>query len=234
MNEKGFKPQFYKELGYNESRDVPTLRQREWAGYSIPNLEMKKPNQFKNYQDMIYTYDLKCMQKPYPMSRKETMIPLWQKRDWTPVPPWMPKGWKPSWMPKGFKPFEWELDGDWELQSDFDGGDFTPWIPEPWVPKPLVGWDNTISFYYSLDGANWVLMGEHEYIKATHSVAIGFVTGDVDLATYADDFEWEDYTSFSDDFTGADHDPPDGTKWTNDSCEIISNTLRYTGGGGPG
>jgi hypothetical protein len=71
MNEKGFQPQFYRKLGYNKSRDVIPQRKRQWDGLVIPQLELKKPNQYKTHAEMIYTYDLQCMKSPYPVSRMD-------------------------------------------------------------------------------------------------------------------------------------------------------------------
>jgi hypothetical protein len=57
MNEKGFKNQFYRDKGYLAFRDVMPERKKEWDGLVIPHLEMKRPQDYKNYHDMIYTYD---------------------------------------------------------------------------------------------------------------------------------------------------------------------------------
>jgi hypothetical protein len=71
MNEKGFQPQFYRKLGYNKSRDVIPQRKRQWDGMVIPQLELKKPNQYPTHAEMMYTYDQQCMKSPYPVSRMD-------------------------------------------------------------------------------------------------------------------------------------------------------------------
>jgi hypothetical protein len=81
MSESGYGPQFYKEYGYNKSRDVVSQRKREWEGLVFPHLELKKPYQHKNFYDMIYAFDSYSAFPDYPKSRQEIVIPVW-----TPIP----------------------------------------------------------------------------------------------------------------------------------------------------
>ena len=76
MSERGLSPAFYKGLNYNQQGDVASERKRTWDGLVLRTLEMKKPYNFKTYQDMIYTYDRRDGKSPYTNSRKETVIPV--------------------------------------------------------------------------------------------------------------------------------------------------------------
>jgi hypothetical protein len=80
MTETGYGPQFYKDYGYNKSRDVVPQRRREWEGVVFPHLELKKPYNHKNFPDMMHTYDAFTEVPDYPKSRGEAIIPV----TWTP------------------------------------------------------------------------------------------------------------------------------------------------------
>lgn len=102
MNEKGLRPYNWTGLSYNEWRNVVPQRKQQWDGEEFQELELKKPNQHfvktkdggvswdnkaggnSDYSDMIYTSDLRCMQKPYPTSRYEKNLPEFGYKPWTP------------------------------------------------------------------------------------------------------------------------------------------------------
>jgi hypothetical protein len=58
MIEKGFRSQSADEPNYKSFRDIVTLRGKEWEGQIIPNLEMKRPQDYKDFHEMIYVYDI--------------------------------------------------------------------------------------------------------------------------------------------------------------------------------
>jgi len=219
MNEKGWKPYMYPGLSYNQLRDVVPARKREWDGYIIPQLEMKKPNQYpesgkkvklktgSGYPEMIYTYDLQCMKSPYPTSRHEAST---------------------------------------YVRPSFDAPDLIEWEPEEIteteVPTKIEG-RYTVS--YSLNGSDWVdvfsYIPDSSYDKynvdsVEHHVSLEQPTN---ANVYFDDLTFSAPSSasiYSDTFTGNNNDPPDSSKWTlpTDSMAIENNTLSYYDGGGPG